>query len=543
MIAQEELGGLYEIKVEGGKVYLRISPALEEIKADLDDIQEELHHIDADYLPERLLEIYENASDTFELLCDEEVTDYQFSVELTPSAGGAHLSIHPPYDSPESRLTIDRLEEELSKAGVVQGIMRDVLQKMLDEHMENEPVLVARGRKPIDGKDGYLQLVYGAENQTDQDDVLQVNHRDMHFLTNVKAGDVLVNIIPPTKGKNGYNVKGVPLAAKPGRKCVIFPGRHTAFNADRTQIVAAKAGFVILFNHKISIENILRVKNIDASVGNLNFDGIVYVDGNVEDGYTVNASMRIEVTGSVGKAILMTDGEVKVGNGILGARVKAKQSVRASFVSDSQIEAGRNVVIKEYIINSNVSAGKIIHITDTEGFFHGGNCHAGNYVNIPNVGSNKIGDETMVEVGLDPDTRLHFKNLESDIRQNFYNFRKTKKNLLVLQAAREKRGTLPPEHENAFVQMAEVVQKLRDDSIKDIAEWRRTVDIIKTEHSKDGGIVFIPGSIYPGAIVKIRRMHHHVSMPVARAVFLSTKGRIQMQDYDEAIRFYRRFFT
>ncbi|MBF0287337.1 MAG: DUF342 domain-containing protein [SAR324 cluster bacterium] len=542
MIAQEELESLYEIKVEGGKVYLRIAPALDEIKADLDEIQEELHDIDADYLPERLLEIYEHASDTFELLCDEEITDYQFTIEIPPTAGGAHLSIHPPYNAPEDALTVDRLEAELSKAGVIQGIMRDVLQKMIDEHIENEPVLVARGRKPVDGKEGYLQLVYGSEKQSNQEEPLQVNHRDMNFLTNVKAGDVLVNIIPPTKGKNGYNVKGVPLPARPGRKCLIFPGRHTAFNADRTQIVAAKAGFVVLFNHKISIENILRLNNIDSSVGNLNFDGIVYVDGNVEDGYTVNATNRIEVTGSVGKAILMTDGEVKVGQGILGATIKAKQSVRASFVSDSQIEAGRNVVVKEYIINSNVSAGKIIHVTDPEGFFHGGVCHGGNFVNISNVGSNKIGDETVVEVGLDPDTRLHFKNLESELRQNFYNFQKTKKNLLVLQSAREKRGILPSEHEKAFGEMVETVQKLRDDAIKDINEWRRTVDIIKTEHAKDGGIVFIPGNIYPGATVKIRRMHHHVDMPVARAVFTSMKGRIQMQDYDEAIRFYRRFF-
>lgn len=68
------------------------------------------------------------------------------------------------------------------------------------------------------------------------------------------------------------------------------------------------------------------------------------------------------------------------------------------------------------------------------------------------------------------------------------------------------------------------------------------MDIVKDEHDKSGGIVFISGNVYPGAIVKIRRMLHHVQMPVARAAFLSVKGRIQMQDYDDVIRFYRRHF-
>ncbi|MBF0278029.1 MAG: DUF342 domain-containing protein [SAR324 cluster bacterium] len=539
---EQEVEALFELKVQSGKIYLRISPPQYNLKADLDEIQEQLHDMEADYLPETLLEIYEEASNNFELLCDEEVTDFQFNIELTNGFAGAYLTVIPPISEPTTPLSTALMEEELRNKGVIQGIMKDVLQKIIDEQIEHEPVLVARGRKPVNGKDGYIQLVYGADNQKKKEEALRVNHREMNVISTAKVGDVLVNIIPPTAGRNGFNVKGMPISAKPGKKVTLLPGRHTAFNGDRTQIRATKAGYVVLMDYKISIENIYKVQNIDGSVGNLNFDGIVYVDGNIEDGYTVHATVRIEVRGSVGKANLFTEGEIIVEKGIMGATVKADGSVRTAFISDSKIDAGRNVIVKEYILNSDVSAGKVIHVTNPEGSFHGGNCHSGNFINIPNVGSNKLGDETMVEVGMDPETRLHFKRLESTIQDNLYKFEKTKKNLMLLQAAREKRGVLQSEHEKMFNQLAQEVQQLRDDSIKDIKEWRNTMDIVKVEHDKSGGIIFIAGNIYPGAIVKIRRMLYHVQMPVARAAFLSVKGRIQMQDYDDVIRFYRRHF-
>lgn len=539
-VSEQELEDLFEINIQYGKVFLRVHPPRHGIKAELDDIQEELHDRDVDYLPEKLLEIYEQETNKLEVLCDEEITDYHFSVELTKGAAAAYMTIHPPTE-PGNALTVEMINEALAEAGVVQGVLADELQRVIHDHIENEPFVVARGRKPVHGKDGYVQLVYGAED-IENPDALRVDHREMHILSNAKAGDVLVNIIPPTKGHNGFNVKGAPLGAKSGKKVGMTPGRHTTFNAERTQIRATKGGFVVILDKKISIENIYRVPNVDAKVGNLNFDGIIFVDGNVEDAYTVKASVRIEVKGSVGKASLSTDGEVVVGQGMLGATVTAGKSVQATFISDCTVEAGRNVIAKEYILNSNVSAGKVIQITDDSGFFHGGLCHGGNFVSIPNVGSSKIGDQTMVEVGIDPETRRHFKDIESSLSQGTYNFGKIKKNLLLLQAAREKRGILKPDHEKIFQGLKSELQHIRDEAIGNIKEWRNVVDIIKTEHAKDGGIIFIAGNVYPGAVIKIRRMLHHVQMPVAHVAYSSTKGRIQMQDYEEVIKRYRRFF-
>ncbi len=540
---EEEFDPLFELRVESGKVLLRISPAVDGVKADLDDIQEELHTLDVDYLPETLLEIYENETNEFEVLCDEENVEYQFIVEMARGAESAYLTVIPPTGETWELLTPDRLESELQEVGIVMGIMKDVLQKIVDEEVFNDPVLVARGRKPVHGKDGYVQLVYGSEDHQKRETALRINHREMQILSTAKMGDVLINIIPPTSGKNGFNVKGAAISAKHGKKCVVMPGRNTAFNVDRTQVFATKSGFVVFQGNKISIENIYRVKNVDSTVGNLNFDGIIYVDGNVEDAYTVRASVRIQVKGSVGKAVLHTNGDVRVGQGVLGAQIRAGRSVECSFISDALVEAGRSVKVKEYVINSKVYAGQVIQITNEDGFFHGGVCHAGNFINIPNVGSGKIGDETMVEVGVDPETRRHFNELESDLTQNLYNFNKIKKNLLILQSAREKRlGVLPQDHENLFESMTSNVQKLRDALTKDVKEWRDIVDIIKTEHERSGGIIFIEGNTYIGTVIKIRRQLHHIKIPVANVAFSSHKGKIQVQGYEDVIKRFRRFF-
>ena len=66
--------GLFQVTVRNGKVLLRIATDTSD-KASLDDIQTTLHEQDIDYVPERLLFIYERAVGRFEELCDIALTE------------------------------------------------------------------------------------------------------------------------------------------------------------------------------------------------------------------------------------------------------------------------------------------------------------------------------------------------------------------------------------------------------------------------------------------------------------------------------------
>ena len=67
-------------------------PLLGAPTANLDDIQAELHLMDVDYIPERLLEIYERSSGDFDYLCDEESKDFTLQVEMSRDESAVYIN-------------------------------------------------------------------------------------------------------------------------------------------------------------------------------------------------------------------------------------------------------------------------------------------------------------------------------------------------------------------------------------------------------------------------------------------------------------------
>ena len=100
---------LYKISVVEGKVLVRVPPQLVGAQtASLDDIQADLHLMDVDYIPEKLLEIYERTTGEFDYLCDEESKDFTLQIELTKDESAVYLNIVPPKIE-EEPLTEERI--------------------------------------------------------------------------------------------------------------------------------------------------------------------------------------------------------------------------------------------------------------------------------------------------------------------------------------------------------------------------------------------------------------------------------------------------
>ena len=77
---------LFKIKVLDGSVLLRIPPQLVGAEtANIDEIQENLHLMDVDYVPDKLLEIYQKSSGDFDYLCDEINKEFNLVIEINTS--------------------------------------------------------------------------------------------------------------------------------------------------------------------------------------------------------------------------------------------------------------------------------------------------------------------------------------------------------------------------------------------------------------------------------------------------------------------------
>ena len=215
---------LYKISVVEGKVLVRVPPQLVGAQtASLDDIQADLHLMDVDYIPEKLLEIYERTTGEFDYLCDEESKDFTLQIELTKDESAVYLNIVPPKIE-EEPLTEERIFAALKEKGIYQGVLEENIQKMISEKIYYEPTMIACGRIPVNGKDGYAEILFLPEAERPAPGS-QFNLREIPMLQEVKAGDELIKMIPSTAGEDGFTITGKVIGATAGREfkiCLLY---------------------------------------------------------------------------------------------------------------------------------------------------------------------------------------------------------------------------------------------------------------------------------------------------------------------------------
>ena len=86
--------------------------------------------MDVDYIPEKLLEIYEKTTGDFDYLCDEQTKDFTLQIELTKDESAVFLNIVPPTVE-EEPLTEERIFAALKEKGIYQGILDENIKKMI----------------------------------------------------------------------------------------------------------------------------------------------------------------------------------------------------------------------------------------------------------------------------------------------------------------------------------------------------------------------------------------------------------------------------
>ena len=527
---------LYKISVVEGKVLVRVPPQLVGAQtASLDDIQADLHLMDVDYIPEKLLEIYEKTTGDFDYLCDEQTKDFTLQIELTKDESAVFLNIVPPTVE-EVPLTEERIYAALKEKDIYQGILDENIKKMISEKIYFEPTMVACGRIPVNGKDGYAEVLFLPESDRPPAGT-QFNLREIPMLQEVKAGDELIKMVAATSGEDGFTITGKVIGASAGKEYKIYPGRNTRFNEERTHIIATHDGALCQLGDYLSVEEVKVVDKVDASTGHVRFDGVIKVRGNISARYSVEG-VRIDIGGTVGKSRLRSIGDIRVAQGIMGSMVQAGGSVIAQTITDAQINAAENVIVYDYVINSKVNAGNNLDIPTQHGYADGGTLQAGNLIRLPKVGPpeefSKEEDEvaelptttTMLEVGISLASRKQFNTLLENIQNNFHEFEDKLKEILPLLEQNLSEGLSPEDLDGLETAGEEASKKSRTIFLEN-KKIRHQREINHLNETVNGGIVFITGGIQPGTAINVRRMRYNVLTPTSNMAYHYSQNGVQ----------------
>jgi len=443
---------------------------------------------------------------------------------LAPGPGGADPSL-------------EGLMAFIRQNGVVEGLLKDAVERFVDAPRYNVPILVAEGIPPKNGADA--RIAYNFETDPTKIRLKETNGRvdfkELNLVQNVVEGQVLARKIAAQRGEPGHTVTGKLLPAKDGKDVGLEVGKNIRLSDDKISALAEMNGQVILSGGLIHVEPVYTVPgDVNLKTGNILFLGTVVVKGNVEDGFSVKAAGNIEVMGSVGKCDMDAEGDIIVHQGITGKSTGAIQcgkSVWSKFIENSRVEAGELVVVSDGIINSEVFANRRIICKGKRAAVVGGRLRAAEEINAKTFGS-VAGMETILEVGYDPKGREHLAEIikrDGDITTQQGDIQL---NMKTLENQLRARKQLPPDKIAAYNEMKQRKIALMSEQKQlraEIAELQNYLNQLKVQ-----GKISASGTVYPGVKINIKDAYLEVRNEFKSVTFVAEGGTVKVTKYEES---------
>ena len=415
------------------------------------------------------------------------------------------------------------------------GILKDVIKELAENPVYDTLFVVARGEKAKHGTNGYVEYKFDTKKEKtafSEDDV-KINFKAAYNIANVKEGDVIAVYHKPTKGIEGHTVHNRILKAYDGKETQIQAGENVRLSEDRMQAVSTIDGQALLQDGVVSV---LPVYYVNGSLsiktgGNIDFVGSVVINGDVEDGYVVKASKDIQIHGTVGKSEIISGGDVVVSNGIQTKGegfVKAKGSVMSKFIGNSIVFAEEKIVVSDGIVNSQVNCGGKIICYGKRARIHGGQLRAGNSIIAKEIGT-AAGTETILEVGVNPESRERYNFLDAKIKENTEAIENLDLNIGAFEKVLKTKGSLTEEKQSAYEEMRAQRDSLLAENSQMTTEFVNLKEEIQT--LKGTGEISVENIIYPNVKININTAEYTVKNELKWVTFYREGPMIKMREY------------
>ncbi|GAX90549.1 DUF342 domain-containing protein [Effusibacillus lacus] len=430
-------------------------------------------------------------------------------------------------------LSPEGLQEFIRQNGIQFGIDPVVCQQIAISpgSYVKERVRIAKGKPPVNGKDAQIEIYIEVDGEH-RPKILEngrVDYFDMGSVQTVVKGQLLARRIPPTDGQDGLGVNGHPLPAKKGKDYRLPQGRNTVIEEDGCVLKAEKDGHVVYIpkENKIHVlEEFVVQKDVDFSVGNIEFSGSVRVNGNVQPGFKIKAEGDIEVQGYVDAAMIEAGGNVTIRGGVQGRLkgfVKAGGNLKTPFIQNAVVDVGGNCLVGESIMHSNVSAGLKIVMEGRKAVIVGGIVRAGEEV-VTRVLGSPMATPTEVEVGVHPHLRSELNAIHESLKELHKNVDKTQKAIALLENMAGMGGHLPPD-KAALLQKLKMTHEHYKVEEEEFMLRRSEIEILLQEVK--GARVNVFDTVYSGVKITISNYSYFVRDSISRAAFVIKDAEIR----------------
>jgi hypothetical protein len=264
-------------------------------------------------------------------------------------------------------ITVSQVKTLLEKRGVVTGIIADEkIATRLKNHLGGgEKWIVAETPMTPPEADGKIEYFFTTHDRSPgifkEDGTIDFKDRgDIPF---VKKGQLLAKKVIWEQRPATPNVLGEYIRLEPLEQVTLKGGTGTRLSEDGFALYATDEGEPSLDNRGIVsvYQELIIKKDVGFETGHIDFEGNVFVHGNIKDGFKVScANLTVnEINGG----IISANGNLRVSKGITNAQVSAQGHITTQFINKSKIKALGNMTVTREILESSISINGKFHNT------------------------------------------------------------------------------------------------------------------------------------------------------------------------------------
>ncbi|OHD14804.1 MAG: hypothetical protein A2Z96_03940, partial [Spirochaetes bacterium GWB1_48_6] len=421
------------------------------------------------------------------------------------------MSVVGTFYPPEGRglpLIQDMVECLLSEKGVKAGInwpyVKMALTESSLEYKIAHDVLIAQGVNPVNYKpEGWELLPDLLKKKIELDEkALFIDFKTISPFIFLKKGDLLTQFSPSQLGYHGYNVRGDELPSKktdpkypkPGENVVLSPEGH---RADCDGCFELKAG-------EFSVKKLLVLnEGISYKTGNIDFDGDLQINGEVNPGFTIKAKGSLFTKTPLNVTEIQVEGDLISNSGLIGrkgALLKSENRVVGKFLESITVKSKGSVEVQSSVMGSTIQTLDKL-IMGTKGILLGSHVHAQNGVDCFQIGSER-GAKSEIVCGMDftaMDKILWIRDKNTE--------------LTAAMRALKFKIFNDPQHEQA---LNDAYEKLNDQTQKLTAI---ALELVNNIDRNENAEILVRGTIFPGNYLEICHYSFVVPRPMSRVRF------------------------
>lgn len=433
-------------------------------------------------------------------------------------------------------LTYEQISRNMKDSGVVSGINKELIEELVSNKQYNHKYLVARGKPPINGKDGTLELFFN----TDEEEIASlrpkenedgsVDFKNLDLIQTIQKDQILAKITPPTSGESGENVLGKEIRPVKGKVARLPKGKNIYTSEDGLSLYSGIEGQLIYELGRINISETYVVDG-DAGVatGDIDFMGNVIIKGNVESGFTIKAGGNVEVQGFVEEATIIAGNDILLRHGIQGkdrGKLVAGGNIVAKFIQNSKVETRGNLYT-EAIMHSHIEAGDSVIVEISKGLIVGGTVQATNLISAKIIGS-PMSTTTTVKISMALSMQHRYNEVKADLTKKAQQLEQVEKNIAFIHDKLAKGEPIPKARLERVKPMI-ALQKQLSTEIGNLQEEYTSLSATLKDYQE--GAIRVSDIMYPGCKIVMGTLVKHIREDMKYTRFYISDGDIKVDAF------------